>query len=181
MFDVTALLPMLALILHNEAMPIAIGSSSGWLTFAGMIMRPRATSSRTKVGSRRSRRATYSISSVITPARAKCICEKFWSPACAARSRRRASHSARGCSTAVVVATAPFPWLVMMMLPSGRNGRKHHHDEPRERSSCYHYGCAAAPRGVAGAAARAGGAGGRPEFFADALCARGRDYGRDGI
>ena len=40
-FEVTAELPMLALILQSEATPIAIGSSSGWLMFAGMIMRPR--------------------------------------------------------------------------------------------------------------------------------------------
>jgi hypothetical protein len=64
---VTALLPMFALILHFEAIPIAIGSRLGWLTLAGMIMRPRATSSRTSSGERSSRRATYSISPVITP------------------------------------------------------------------------------------------------------------------
>ena len=50
MSEVTAELPMLELILHSEAMPIAMGSSSGWLMFAGMIMRPRATSSRTSSG-----------------------------------------------------------------------------------------------------------------------------------
>src|ERR687883_297284 len=43
---VTALLPMFALILQVAAKPMAIGSSSGWFTFAGMIIRPRATSSR---------------------------------------------------------------------------------------------------------------------------------------
>ena len=41
---------MLALILQRLATPIAIGSSSGWLMLAGMIMRPRATSSRTSSG-----------------------------------------------------------------------------------------------------------------------------------
>ena len=50
---------MLALILHSDATPIAIGSSSGWLMFAGMIMRPRATSSRTSSAVIFSRRAIY--------------------------------------------------------------------------------------------------------------------------
>ena len=34
-FEVTAELPMLALILHIDSTPIAIGSSSGWLMLAG--------------------------------------------------------------------------------------------------------------------------------------------------
>jgi hypothetical protein len=38
--------PILALTLHLDAMPIAIGSRLGWLMLAGMIIRPRATSSR---------------------------------------------------------------------------------------------------------------------------------------
>ena len=37
--------PMLAFTLHLLAMPIAIGSRLAWLMLAGMIMRPRATSS----------------------------------------------------------------------------------------------------------------------------------------
>ena len=35
---------------HPELEPMAIGSSSGWLMLAGMIARPRATSSRTNSG-----------------------------------------------------------------------------------------------------------------------------------
>ena len=50
MLEVTAELPMLALILTLKLRPIAIGSTSGWLMFAGMIARPRATSSRTNSG-----------------------------------------------------------------------------------------------------------------------------------
>src|SRR5688500_3453693 len=46
----TALLPMLALILTRKLRPMIIGSSSGWLMFAGMIARPRATSARTNSG-----------------------------------------------------------------------------------------------------------------------------------
>ena len=91
--EVTAELPMFALILTRKLRPIAIGSSSGWLMFAGMIARPRATSERTNSGvivrgiaapklspacwaaisatirSRRwfSRMAMYSISGVISP------------------------------------------------------------------------------------------------------------------
>src|SRR5436190_701334 len=42
-----ALLPMLALIFTRKLRPITIGSVSGWLMFAGMIARPRATSART--------------------------------------------------------------------------------------------------------------------------------------
>src|ERR687898_2473820 len=48
--DTTAELPMLALILTRKLRPIAIGSTSGWLMFAGMMARPRATSWRTNSG-----------------------------------------------------------------------------------------------------------------------------------
>ena len=47
-----------------------IGSSSGWLILAGMIIRPRATSSRTSSGVSFSLWAMNDISSVITPWRA---------------------------------------------------------------------------------------------------------------
>ena len=67
--EVTAELPMLALILHLALMPMPIGSrpSFRWTVLAGMIIRPRATSDRTSSGSRPSRRATCSISSEIDP------------------------------------------------------------------------------------------------------------------
>ncbi|MNG23533.1 hypothetical protein D3C84_1081500 [compost metagenome] len=42
-----ALLPMLPLIFTRKLRPMIIGSSSVWLMLAGMIARPRATSSRT--------------------------------------------------------------------------------------------------------------------------------------
>src|SRR5438477_1411273 len=48
--EATALLPMLALILTRKLRPMIIGSLSGWLMFAGMIARPRATSWRTNSG-----------------------------------------------------------------------------------------------------------------------------------
>ena len=41
---------MLALIFTRKLRPMIIGSDSGWLMFAGMIARPRATSSRTNSG-----------------------------------------------------------------------------------------------------------------------------------
>ena len=41
---------MLALILQSDSTPMAIGSSSGWLMFAGMIIVPLATSERTSSG-----------------------------------------------------------------------------------------------------------------------------------
>ncbi len=41
--EVTAELPIFALILTRKFRPIAIGSSSVWLMFAGMMARPRAT------------------------------------------------------------------------------------------------------------------------------------------
>jgi hypothetical protein len=50
MDDDRALLPMLALILTRKLRPMIIGSHSGWLMFAGMIARPRATSLRTNSG-----------------------------------------------------------------------------------------------------------------------------------
>ena len=48
--DVTAELPILALIFVRKLRPIAIGSSSAWLMFDGMMARPRATSLRTNSG-----------------------------------------------------------------------------------------------------------------------------------
>jgi hypothetical protein len=68
--EVTAEVPMLALILVRKRLPMTIGSDSGWLTLAGMMARPRATSSRTNAGSRPSRAATKSISGVTSPRRA---------------------------------------------------------------------------------------------------------------
>ncbi len=72
---VTAELPMLALILHFDATPMAIGSSRfvRCTLLAGMTMRPRATSSRISSASRSSRSATKRISSVTTPWRADSI------------------------------------------------------------------------------------------------------------
>jgi hypothetical protein len=69
--ELTAELPMLALILVEKRRPITIGSSSRWRRLAGTMARPAATSARTSSGSTRSRRAANSISSVITPRRAK--------------------------------------------------------------------------------------------------------------
>ena len=66
----TAELPMLALILQEAAMPMAMGSRFRWWTLAGRIIRPRATSLRTSSGSSFSLRATKSISSVTRPWRA---------------------------------------------------------------------------------------------------------------
>src|ERR1700741_2650221 len=48
--DDTAELPMLALIFTRKLRPMIIGSVSGWLMLAGMMARPRATSSRTDPG-----------------------------------------------------------------------------------------------------------------------------------
>ena len=48
--EATAELPMFVLIFTRKLRPITIGSSSGWLMFAGMIARPRATSARTNSG-----------------------------------------------------------------------------------------------------------------------------------
>ncbi len=50
MDEVTAELPMLAFTFTRKFRPMIIGSSSGWLTLAGMMARPRATSSRTNSG-----------------------------------------------------------------------------------------------------------------------------------
>jgi hypothetical protein len=47
---VTAELPMFALIFTRKFRPMIMGSISGWLMFAGIIARPRATSSRTNSG-----------------------------------------------------------------------------------------------------------------------------------
>src|SRR5579862_7763483 len=48
--DVTAELPILALILTLKLRPMIIGSDSGWLMLLGIIARPRAISSRTNSG-----------------------------------------------------------------------------------------------------------------------------------
>jgi hypothetical protein len=68
--EATAELPMFALILVRKLRPMIIGSSSGCLTLAGMIARPRATSLRTSSTSMPSRSATNSISRVTMPLRA---------------------------------------------------------------------------------------------------------------
>src|SRR6056297_3611768 len=67
---------MFALILHLEAIPMHIGSSApaAWTLFAGMTIRPDATSSRIVSTGRSSRLAQNSISGVISPARAAKIC-----------------------------------------------------------------------------------------------------------
>jgi hypothetical protein len=67
-------LPILALILTRNALPMIIGSDSGWLTLLGMIARPAATSLRTSSTSQSSRSATNRISWVMTPSRAYRIC-----------------------------------------------------------------------------------------------------------
>ena len=41
---------MFALILHKDSTPMAMGSSSGWLMFAGIIIVPLAISERTSSG-----------------------------------------------------------------------------------------------------------------------------------
>jgi hypothetical protein len=66
----TAEFPMLALIFTRKFRPMMVGSSSGCRMLAGMMARPRATSLRTNSGSIPSRRATNSISGVISPRRA---------------------------------------------------------------------------------------------------------------
>src|SRR6516225_8598470 len=48
--EVTAELPILALILVRKFLPMIIGSSSAWLILEGMMARPRATSLRTNSG-----------------------------------------------------------------------------------------------------------------------------------
>src|SRR5215475_1599670 len=50
MLEATAEFPMLALIFTRKFRPIIIGSLLGWLMFAGMIARPRATSALTNSG-----------------------------------------------------------------------------------------------------------------------------------
>ena len=65
---------MLALILQRAAMPMPIGSSlpAKWTLFAGMTIRPAATSLRTSSGVKLSCSATNFISAVISPPRAAC-------------------------------------------------------------------------------------------------------------
>ena len=48
--EVTAELPILALIFVRKLRPMIIGSSSAWLMLDGMMARPRATSLRTNSG-----------------------------------------------------------------------------------------------------------------------------------
>ena len=76
MSDVTAELPMFALILTFATFPTAIGTSepARWWTLAGMTRRPRATSLRTSSGESASRSATTRIASVMMPSRAARIC-----------------------------------------------------------------------------------------------------------
>ena len=85
---------MLALILTRNFRPMAIGSDSGWLMLAGRIARPRAISSRTNSGLTPSRIATNSISCVISPFFAKCICVTVPRPRSASRGLDRARGGA---------------------------------------------------------------------------------------
>src|SRR5260221_6939739 len=48
--EVTAELPILALIFTRKLRPMIIGSDSGWLILAGMMARPAAILSRTNFG-----------------------------------------------------------------------------------------------------------------------------------
>ena len=50
MEELTAEFPMFELIFTRKLRPMIIGSVSGWLMLAGMIARPRATSSLTNSG-----------------------------------------------------------------------------------------------------------------------------------
>ncbi len=68
--EVTAELPMLALTLTRNRLPMTIGSDSGWLTLAGRMARPAAISSRTSSAGTPSRAATKAISGVTSPLRA---------------------------------------------------------------------------------------------------------------
>src|SRR5260370_665113 len=67
--DVTADVPMLALIFTRNLRPMTIGSDSGWLMFAGSTARPAAISSRTTSGATPSRSAANSLSGVTSPRR----------------------------------------------------------------------------------------------------------------
>src|ERR1700733_12082879 len=117
-------LPMLALTLHRVAMPMPIGSGSGGLMFAGMMRRPAAISSRTSSAEIFSRLATYTISSVVFPWRAKCICDRLESPESAASCLRFTIHSARGwrisrvafCLRPLVVMVYPWRKIVLRCL-----------------------------------------------------------------
>jgi hypothetical protein len=71
MEEETAELPMFALILTRNFLPMIIGSDSGWLRLAGITARPRATSLRTSSTSTPSRTATNRISGVTMPALAQ--------------------------------------------------------------------------------------------------------------
>jgi len=91
MFEVTAEFPMFALILHSEASRCP--SARAQVIDVGRNNQPsRATSSPTNSGANFSRRATYSISSLITP-RAH---NAFESNSVRILSLRLAIHSARG-------------------------------------------------------------------------------------
>src|SRR5215208_3044053 len=74
--ELTAELPMFALILTRATLPMAIGSRrpARWRTLAGITRRPRATSSRIVVAGTSSRAATSSMAGVTSPMRARRIC-----------------------------------------------------------------------------------------------------------
>src|ERR687895_570660 len=72
--EVTAELPILALILVRKLRPMIIGSSSAWLMLDGIIARPRAISSRTNLGVMKagSDAPKLSPSAMVAAARAAC-------------------------------------------------------------------------------------------------------------
>ena len=133
--DITAELPMLALILTRKLRPIAIGSTSGWLMFAGMMARPRgdlvahelrrdegrdrgaeatrrrrcfaSASASAASRARFSRWATKTISSVTMPARANSYCVTIW-PAPPRRTVRSAGQAATSFSTEMLPLSSGF-------------------------------------------------------------------------
>src|SRR5438477_524562 len=123
--EVTAELPMFALILTRKLRPITIGSLSGWLTLAGRIARPRAISVRTSSASTFSRIATNSISGVTTPFFAQCI----WVALPRQRRTRRARLIARSGRLARRRALSSArsglpPGLCLAILPLARLFRR---------------------------------------------------------
>ncbi|MGX1074484.1 hypothetical protein AB7M45_005094 [Bradyrhizobium elkanii] len=72
--EVTAELPILALILVRKLRPMIIGSSSAWLMLEGMMARPRAISSRTNSGVMKAGTAAPKLSPSASAASARSSC-----------------------------------------------------------------------------------------------------------
>ena len=124
----TAELPMLALIFTAKLRPMIIGSSSGWLTLAGMMARPRATSDADELRIEALRGWRRTPSRRDDALRAKC---SWVTPAAAAPRRPPTARAASASPARDVVPLRPARVVDAQRLAVGQRDLAHRHRTPR--------------------------------------------------